>query len=76
MLVLYEGNIRGRTPLLMPRTCSGVAVMGPGTLGMWGICVAVTGAVLAAGLGSPPAGEAGALYFSMAGSTSGTPWEG
>lgn len=48
-------------------TCSGVAVMG---LGIWGACV------VEAGLGDGVlAGEAGAKYLLMAGSTSGVPWK-
>lgn len=41
-------------------------------LGMWGACVAQLEAV--AGLGDPAAGDAGARYLIMAGSTSGVPW--
>lgn len=54
----------------MPLTCSGVAVMG---LGTWGVCVAEAG--IGEGLGVPAAGEAGARYLIMAGSTSGVPWK-
>lgn len=50
-------------------TCSGVAVMG---LGACGACVVEAG--LGAGVVTA-AGEAGARYLSMAGSTSGVPWK-
>lgn len=53
-----------------PLTCSGVAVMG---LGIWGACVAEAG--LREGCGVTAAGEAGARYLIMAGSTSGVPWK-
>lgn len=53
----------------MPLTCSGVALIG---LGMLGTCVAGSG--VGEGAGVPTAGDAGARYFIMAGSTSGVPW--
>lgn len=47
--------------------------MGPGTLVMFGTCVAEAGA--GAGFGGPATGDTGARYLSMAGSTSGVPCE-
>lgn len=54
----------------MPLTCSGVAVIG---LGMWETCVTEAEAGVRVGLGVPVAGEEGARYLLMAGSTSGVP---
>lgn len=54
------------TPPSVGPTCSGVAVMG-----LLEACVAA--GVGEAGFGVPAAGEVGARYFSMAGSTSGVP---
>lgn len=48
-------------------------MIGPGTLVTFGTCVAETGA--GAGFGGPAAGDTGARYLSMAGSTSGVPYE-
>lgn len=59
-----RGDLRDEEQL----TCSGVAVMGPGTAG---VCVA-TGAG-GAGFGVAVAGADGARYFIMAGSISGVP---
>lgn len=60
--------------LLKPLTCSGVAVMG---LGKREACVVDVGAKArdGDGLGGPAAGETGARYLIMAGSTSAVPWK-
>ena len=63
-------KITAQRSLPMPVTCSGVAAMG---LGVCETCVAEGG--VGAGLGAPPAGDAGARYLIMAGSTSGVPWK-
>lgn len=55
---------------LVSLTCSGVAVMG---LGISGACVA--GGTGEAGLGVVGSGEVGARYLTMAGSTSGVPYD-
>ena len=52
-------------------TWSGVAVIGPGT---WEVCVGGAGDAMGEGLGVTAAGETGARYLIMAGSTSGVPW--
>lgn len=68
----YKCSLKGMSHniQLKSHTCSGVAVMG---LGICGACVAEVG--LRDGFGVPAAGEAGARYFIMAGSTSGVPWK-
>lgn len=77
-LVQQKVHFIGRKLLSMPLTCSGVAVMG---LGMWETGVAEAGVRVGVrvgvgvGLGLPAAGEAGARYLIMAGSTSGVTWK-